>query len=473
MACGNKITAKFIILLLLSVLPSGCTGEQKSVTQESTHREAVESLTQSSKEENMPEISIASFSSIYMHDNSDNKDIYLFTWENVPGNESHRLLSFLKDNLGINWVENAQISRTEENKTIHVFSAEKSIEIMLNNETAALNISEDYGYYYLLAKEENGAHIIYNNKWQNKYDISERYYAAYSLSIKNNGSGPLYFKLDGLHLHEGDRIFNVTPLELYDKNSSLLEVLQDLEKENKLQDATLLPGETLNGTAAFRVNSLYNESFLLMYNSTPVTSALFDKSIEALRAAEGFNYSVASGMPPYSNVTERGGMKGSYEPDFENYEYWANWMNRSIFETFQKSDVDRMRKSQPESITGTKMIYALRVFPEKNITMFPVTTRFLYYSDLIVIDDAGKEIINKSGIDAMAVLYNQTYIFKPHWKLNFPGMNFSNASVVQISFEGTFGVPTGERLSFVNQDAILDDELNIIVVRYNRRQFVS
>ncbi len=187
MASWNIITAKFMILLLLLVLLSGCTGEQKSVTQESIQRDAdisSQNLTQSSKEENIPEISIASFSSIYMHDNSDNKDIHLFTWENVPGNESHRLLSFLKDNLGINWVENAQISRTEENKTIRVFSAEK---------------------------------------WQNKYNISERYYAAYNLSIKNKGSGPLYFKLDGLHLHEGDRIFNVTPLEPYDKNSSLLE----------------------------------------------------------------------------------------------------------------------------------------------------------------------------------------------------------------------------------------------------------
>lgn len=43
-------------------------------------------LIQSSKEENIPEISIESFSSIYLHDNKVN--IYLFGWENVPGNTS-------------------------------------------------------------------------------------------------------------------------------------------------------------------------------------------------------------------------------------------------------------------------------------------------------------------------------------------------------------------------------------------------
>ncbi len=49
-------------------------------------------------------------------------------------------------------------------------------------------------------------------------------------------------------------------------------------------------------------------------------------------------------------------------------------------------------------------------------------------------------------------------------------MNFSSASVVQISFDGTY---LGSRLSFVNQNVILDDKLNIIAVSYNPEQFVS
>ncbi|MGB8215955.1 MAG: hypothetical protein WCE94_01530 [Candidatus Methanoperedens sp.] len=485
MVSRNKIVTTVIILLLLSVLFSGCTGEKNIVpVPDSTHKEAVDvpsqNLTQSSKEENIPEISITSFSSIYIHDNLENKGQALFSWENIPGNESNKLLSFLKNNLGIGWVwrpdlnqqnENVTITKDEETKTIHVFTNYKSIDITLYDKTASMNSSED-GSYLWQVKEENGTHYFLENKYQTKYNISQVYYAVYNISIKNNGSTNLDFKLNDLRLHVGDEIFNTTALPPY--GSSMLDVLRDLEKENKLQDTTLLPGQSLNGTVAFRVNSLYNESFLLMYNKTPVTSASFEKSIEALRTAENFNYSVALGVPPYTNCNERGGEIGTYEPKFDdNCNAFANWVNRSIFETFQKSDVERMRRSPPDNIPQTKMVYALRVFPEKNISMFPVPTES-YSSNLLVIDDTGKEMINTFRIAGVAVLSNQTYtLFKPRWKLIMPRMNFSSASVVQISFEGTYGWPMGQRLSFVNQDVILDDNLNIIAVIYNPDQFVS
>ena len=54
-----------------------------------------------------------------------------------------------------------------------------------------------------------------------------------------------------------------------------------------------------------------------------------------------------------------------------------------------------------------------------------------------------------------------------------PRMNFSSASVVQISFDGTYGGPMATRFSYSNQNIILDDKLNIIVVSYNPEQFVS
>ncbi|MCZ7399252.1 MAG: hypothetical protein O8C62_06150 [Candidatus Methanoperedens sp.] len=297
MVSRNKIAATAIILLLLSVLFSGCIGEKNiAPAPDSIQKEAVnvssQNLTQSSKEENIPDIKITSFSSIYLHDN--NEDIYLFSWENVPGNESHGLLNYLKNDLQISWVENAQITKDEENKTIRVFTNENSIEIMLSNESVLLKRDRGYERYDLWVKEENGTHDVYNKKRGNKYDISERYYAVYNLSIKNNGSNTIDFKLNGLHLHEGDRIFNTSTLEPYGGSSSL-EVLYDLEKENKLQDASLLPGQTVNGIVAFRVNSLYNKSFLLKYNTMTVTSASFEKSIKALEAAEYFNYSMASG----------------------------------------------------------------------------------------------------------------------------------------------------------------------------------
>ncbi len=290
-------------------------------------------------------------------------------------------------------------------------------------------------------------------KAQTSYNISQVYYAVYNLSIKNNGSTTLDFKLKDLRLQEGDRIFNATLEPYWLDVSGVSEVLRDLEKENKIHDTTLLPGQSLTGTVVFRVNSLYDESILLMYNTTPVTSASFEKSIEALRTAEHFNYTTALGIPPYSNWSELHGTTGSYEPKFDELgQTWANWVNRSIFETYQKSDVERMRKSPPDDIPTTEIVYALRVFPEKNISMFPVTTELspeFDYSNLLVIDDTGKEMINTSrGITGVAVLSNRTYtLFKSREKLIMPRMNFSNASVVQISFEDTYGEPMGQRLS--------------------------
>lgn len=474
MVSRNKIVTTVIILLLLSVLFSGCIEEKKIVQAPgSIEKETVvvssQNLTRSSKEENMPEIKITSFSSIYMHDNSEQKDIYLFSWENVPGNESDRLRSFFKDYFLLNWVENAQITKDKDNKTIRVFDDENSIKIILDNESAQMNI----GCCNWFVREENGTHNLYDSfqKYQNKYDISPRYYAAYNLSIKNNGSTTIDFKLNGLRLHEGDRIFNTTAIEP-SAGSSHLEVLQDLANENKLQDTTLLPGQSLNGTVTFRVDSLYNESFLLKYDTITVTSASFEKSIEALRTAEHFNYFTALGIFPYTR--QRQGI-GTNDPVFDDiYFTWANWLNRDIFETFQKSDVERMRKSPPDFIPVTKMVYALRVIPEKNITIFPVATRFTNH--LLVRNNAGNEIINTSDAqhrtNIIGYLSNQTYI-QPAWIGNIPRMNFSNASIVQISFEGTYGWPTNSRMSFNNQDVILDDGLNITVVRSEFSQFLS
>jgi len=491
MISKNKIITTIIILLLLSVLFSGCIGDKNiAPAPDSTHKEAVDvsslNLTHSSKEENIPEIMIVSFSSIYGHRNLENTGHVLFSWENVPGNESQKLLSFLKNELGMDWVwkpdlknhqnETAIITKDEENKTIHVFTDENSIEITLYDESASMNSSKDGGYLWQV-KEENGTHNFLDNEGQTSYNISQAYYAIYTISIKNNGSTNLDFKLNDLRLHEGDRIFNATLEPYWLASLGLLEVLRDLDKEHKIHDTTLLPGQSLNGIVVFRVNSLYNKSFLLMYNTTPVTSSSFEKSIEALQAAEHFNYSVALGIPPYINRSERGVTTGSYEPNYDDLDWtWANWVNRRIFETYQKSDVERMQKSR--FIPTTEMVYALRVFPEKNISMFPVTKELypgFYSSNLLVIDDTGEEIINTSrGIAGVAVLSNRTYtLFKSREKLIMPRMIFSSASVVQISFEGTYGEPMGERMSFVNQIIILDDKLNIIALSYDPEQFES
>ncbi len=295
------------------------------------------------------------------------------------------------------------------------------------------------------------------------YNLSEWYYAAYNLSIKNNGSDAIDFKANDLHLRAGDKLFNTTTRKLY--NWSWLEVLGDLRNENRIEDMTLSlsPGQTVNGSVVFCVDSLYGGSFLLMYNATPVTSASFEESLEALEAAERFDYSHVFGIAPYSIHR----MGGSYEPDPEAHPFiWANWMNRSVFEFYKTADFETVQKSLPEDIPVTEIKYALKVMPKRNITV-------VSGDRLLVIDDAGEELINKSRIGGISIWRNQSYESQLGRAIDIPQMNISDATIVQISFAGICGWSMEMRLSQNNQDVILDDELNIMLARCYNAHIIS
>ena len=86
---------------------------------------------------------------------------YLFNWDTVPGNDSERLIKFLRDELGIGWMENAEIDKSD-SRTIRVFNGENSAKIRItkNKEEATLKVS-DGKTYYLKVKKENGKLNIY------------------------------------------------------------------------------------------------------------------------------------------------------------------------------------------------------------------------------------------------------------------------------------------------------------------------
>jgi hypothetical protein len=74
------------------------------------------------------------------------KDDYLFSWDNVPGNDNERLLKFLKDELDFDCAENAGIQKLDDGKTINIiFFAQ----IMLDDdgEGATLKTSDMRTYY--------------------------------------------------------------------------------------------------------------------------------------------------------------------------------------------------------------------------------------------------------------------------------------------------------------------------------------
>jgi hypothetical protein len=459
-----------IFILTICIIFSGCV-EENNATQsnESVYKEPenLSSASLSSEEENIPEIEITSFSSIYMHDNSENVLSYLFSWENVPGNESKNLSEYLKNDLEIDWVSNAQIIKTNDNNTIRVFTPDNSLELKLAEDKNTALITPNN--IQLKVKEEDNKFCIYKveeyyggaDPQESKlgYNLNERYYAVYELSIKNNGSNDLDFKLNKLHVRDGDQIFNTTTLDPYGFYvGSRVEILSTLEKENEIENTILSPGQTINGYVAFQVNSLYNESFLLMYNETPISSVSFEKSIEALRTTERYNYSVAFGILPYYN----GGLESFEEPDLMQYPYiYSNWINRSVFEYFNKVDSESVLMSSPNDMNFTRIVYALKVIPERNITMLAGKTRFR------VVDDTEEELINTSdfyGDEKIAILGNDTYKLYSRENIDIPQMNLSNATIVRTSFERYGNMDVGI-ICFNNQDVIMDDSQNIIIVR--------
>ena len=90
---------------------------------------------------------------------------YLFSWDNVPGNDSKKLLGFLKDDLDIDWAENAEISKSDDGKIIHISKNKNSAKIMIDEkeEKATIKIS-DGRTHDLKVKKENGKLNIYSDR---------------------------------------------------------------------------------------------------------------------------------------------------------------------------------------------------------------------------------------------------------------------------------------------------------------------
>jgi hypothetical protein len=298
------------------------------------------------------------------------------------------------------------------------------------------------------------------------YNITEKRYLVYNLSITNNGSKYLDFKLDELNVRDGDTIYNAETSIIHeprDSNSYREDMLLELEKTTKIEDKRLYPGQTISGSVIFHINSSnnssYNKAFQLLYKEIPVNSDSIKKSNEALNLAERYNYSVVFGISPY---------------DLYGF---ANYVNENIIEFFKKRDSDMLlvRSTENLELSEIETVYAIKVIPEKNIrSIFEsyIPDPHLYPEKrFIVIDDTGEELINASKIDKIAILKNQTY--ELHSEPNglngkTPQLNFSNATLVITSYQY---MVTPEFLSFIDQDLILDDKMNIVEARYYCRNF--
>ena len=339
-------------------------------------------------------------------------------------------------------------------------------------------------YYFVYLRDNQ---VIHENTTKPAFDLFEKNYVIYHLSIKNNDTNALNFSINKLQLHTGNQVSTPEDIgTLY--HTSLVWVFSEIENENRLNDTLLHPDQILKGIVIFQLDNyttLFDRSFSLSYNTTPITSTSFEKSLEALTVAEQFDYSIAFDTPPYDSD-----MWGAYSynpPESGYFSVWANWVNQTVFESYKKHDEMSLPEEKPENIPSVEIAYAVKVIPEQDLTVFHTNQPFLYGpyhvrsvgkykgDQLYVVDDTGEELFNKS-IDplkdsiGLAMLDNQTY---RRFSENMPQMFIPHATIVHFSFYSTYGWPMGMRLTFNNQDIILDEQYNIILARYDNKKFVS
>ncbi|ODS38096.1 MAG: hypothetical protein A7316_01155 [Candidatus Altiarchaeales archaeon WOR_SM1_86-2] len=90
------------------------------------------------------------------------KQEYVFSWENIPGNDSKQLLKHLRGDRKIYLVKNAEIKKSDNGKTITVTNGENSLRFKLNEkeDKVILEIGGEKNDEYIL-KKENGKLNIY------------------------------------------------------------------------------------------------------------------------------------------------------------------------------------------------------------------------------------------------------------------------------------------------------------------------
>lgn len=100
---------------------------------------------------------------------------YLFSWKDIPGNDSEILTDFLKSNYDVDWIKKAKMVKTDHGKTIRITAGNKSLSMVLNNKNTELNlIIENVKTDKFIVKTENGKLNIYiypNEQKKNKSGV--------------------------------------------------------------------------------------------------------------------------------------------------------------------------------------------------------------------------------------------------------------------------------------------------------------
>ncbi len=93
---------------------------------------------------------------------------YLFTWDEIPGNDDIKLIEFLKENFSIDCLEAPKIEKTDDDMTIKVSTEKKSFSLKLNDEKTKVNLETKDGADEFITKIESKKINVYKLDYEQK-----------------------------------------------------------------------------------------------------------------------------------------------------------------------------------------------------------------------------------------------------------------------------------------------------------------
>jgi hypothetical protein len=97
--------------------------------------------------------------------------MYLFNWENVPGKDDGKLIQFLEQKYGVDWIRSAKIEKVGNNE-IKIFTEKNVLLLELNNENTKVTLSiNKIKTDEFVVKVENNKVNVYKDIVQEKQDI--------------------------------------------------------------------------------------------------------------------------------------------------------------------------------------------------------------------------------------------------------------------------------------------------------------
>ena len=91
------------------------------------------------------------------------RDYLLFDWNKVPGGDDEKLISHLQKCVKINWLENAEIKKSDDGQEITLSYGKKLVTLKLEvPNKVVLKLSDEELYEYDLIKEDEDALNLYN-----------------------------------------------------------------------------------------------------------------------------------------------------------------------------------------------------------------------------------------------------------------------------------------------------------------------